>query len=140
MPCNTPPFQYGADNVVVRYLGGNGWLNQQVATDQNYRNEKGCGGYGDAYCQYVCPGTHVPTQWAKFYPDNGISLGGLLCKNNLLYRPNQDFDTLCMPSSGVMTVTVRNTLDEPVAICKTNYPGRSPSLFIVIVDNTNHSL
>jgi len=55
---------------------------------------------------------------------NGESVGGLECRSdNRLYRINQDNNILCMADSSAVTVEVVNNMAQPIAICKTNYPG-----------------
>lgn len=134
--CDSPPVQFGADPSQTLYLGGQGWLNSQVGrfTDggiQGLANTVGCRAAQDGatavICNYNCPGTRLPTQFAKsryFNGINGESVGGLQCKpDNKLYRINTDWDILCMEPSDLVTVEIVNQKSQPIAICKTNYPG-----------------
>jgi SUN family beta-glucosidase len=136
IPCDSPPVQFGAEDANVMYLGGNGWLNSQIGIPSanglaNLRNAVGCptpSNPGEkVVCNYNCPGTRLPSQFANqraWMGANGESVGGLECRtDNRLYRINQDNNILCMPDSNAVTVEVVNNMAEPIAICKTNYPG-----------------
>jgi SUN family beta-glucosidase len=137
MPCDSPPVQFGAEDANVMYLGGNGWLNSQIGTPSagglaNLRNAVGCptpSHPGEkVVCNYNCPGTRLPTQFANqraWMGANGESVGGLECRSdNRLYRINHDNNILCMADSSAVTVEVVNNMAQPIAICKTNYPGQ----------------
>ena len=61
------------------------------------------------------------TQWPEDQPSNGVSIGGLLCKNGKLYKSSTRSNYLC--EWGVKKANVVNKLSETVAICRTDYPG-----------------
>jgi SUN family beta-glucosidase len=132
LDCNTIPQGYGLKN--ADWLGGNGWLSQQVVEldgngviQNNIRTESGCGGQGPlSYCQYYCSGNAVDIQWPvdSQQPRSGATVGGLKCMNGKLFRADTSKPTLCVPSSNLLTVTVRNTLNQDVPICNTAYPGK----------------
>jgi len=61
------------------------------------------------------------SQYPSEQPSNGVSVGGLLCKNGKLHRTNKDVDALCQ--WGVDSAIVKSELSQDVAICRTDYPG-----------------
>ena len=73
------------------------------------------------YCSYACQAGMSKTQWPSEQPANGVSVGGLLCKNGLLYRSNTDNDYLC--EWGAQTAEFVSNIGQDVAICRTDYPG-----------------
>ncbi|CCH42046.1 Septation protein [Wickerhamomyces ciferrii] len=74
-----------------------------------------------AYCSYACQPGMSKTQWPSSQPGNGVSVGGLVCKNGKLRRSNTDQKYLC--EWGVDAAYVKNELSKDVAICRTDYPG-----------------
>jgi SUN family beta-glucosidase len=75
------------------------------------------------YCSYACQAGMSKTQWPSEQPSNGISVGGLYCKNGYLYKTNSDSDYLC--SWGEQTATFVSEISKDVAICRTDYPEHS---------------
>lgn len=73
------------------------------------------------YCSYACQAGMSKTQWPSEQPSNGMSIGGLYCKNGKLYRSNTDNDYLC--EWGSKDVNFVSEISEDVAICRTDYPG-----------------
>ncbi|KAK6455424.1 uncharacterized protein RJT20DRAFT_47028 [Scheffersomyces xylosifermentans] len=73
------------------------------------------------YCSYACQAGMSKTQWPSAQPANGISVGGLYCKNGLLYRSNTDAENLC--EWGAQTASFESQIGQDVAICRTDYPG-----------------
>ncbi|AOA64497.1 Cell wall biogenesis involved protein [Komagataella phaffii CBS 7435] len=109
-------FPSGDGVVSVSWLGFGGWssiMNLQGGTSESCEN-----GY---YCSYACEAGYSKTQWPSNQPSDGRSVGGLLCKDGLLYRSNTAFDTLCVPGKG--TASVENNVSKGISICRTDYPG-----------------
>lgn len=73
------------------------------------------------YCSYACQAGMSKTQWPSEQPSNGISVGGLYCKNGKLYRSNKDKDYLC--EWGYKGTNFVSKIKKDVAICRTDYPG-----------------
>lgn len=74
-----------------------------------------------SYCSYACQPGMSKTQWPSEQPGNGVSVGGLVCKNGKLRRSNTNQKYLC--EWGVDAAYVVNNLSQNVAICRTDYPG-----------------
>jgi hypothetical protein len=133
--CDQVPSQFGADPSLNYYLGGNGWLNSQIGNMQgdavaNLRNAVGCNtaSMGEdqvMFCNYNCPEGMLPSQRPATQGINGESVGGLQCKNGLLYKTNTASNVLCVPPSNKVNVEVVNNLSQEVVICRTNYPGKT---------------
>lgn len=108
----------GQGVIAVDWLSGlnGGWttiMNQNGDTSSTCKD-----GY---YCSYACQAGMSKTQWPSEQPSNGISVGGLYCKNGKLYRSNQDKDYLC--EWGANSVQFDSQISKDVAICRTDYPG-----------------
>lgn len=108
----------GQGVIAVDWLSGlnGGWttiMNENGDTSSTCKD-----GY---YCSYACQAGMSKTQWPSEQPGNGISVGGLYCKNGKLYRSNQDEDYLC--SWGANNVQFDSQISKDVAICRTDYPG-----------------
>lgn len=73
------------------------------------------------YCSYGCQAGMSKTQWPEQQPSNGVSMGGLLCKNGKLYRSNTNADSLC--EWGTPDINFVSEIGKDVAICRTDYPG-----------------
>lgn len=73
------------------------------------------------YCSYACQAGMSKTQWPSKQPSNGISVGGLLCKDGYLYKSNKDKDHLC--EWGSPNVNFVSNIDKEISICRTDYPG-----------------
>ncbi|CUM65029.1 uncharacterized protein PRCAT00002648001 [Priceomyces carsonii] len=73
------------------------------------------------YCSYACQAGMSKTQWPSEQPSNGVSVGGLLCKNGKLYRANTDSNYLC--EWGADSAEFSSEISKDVAICRTDYPG-----------------
>lgn len=124
--CDTFPAQDGV--VALDYLGFGGWsgLYHEDDTSTGGSCEDG------TYCSYACQPGMSKTQWPSKQPSNGVSVGGLYCKNGYLYRSNTDTDYLC--EWGVDSARVVNKLDEVVSICRTDYPGTENMVIPTIVE------
>lgn len=100
------------------------WLNSIKGGWSSVMNEQGdtsstC--KDGFYCSYACQAGMSKTQWPQQQPSNGISVGGLECKNGKLYRTNQDEDYLC--SWGDQSASFESKVGKDIAICRTDYPG-----------------
>jgi len=114
--CDSVPTGQGV--IAIDWIEGltGGWssiMNEQGQTSSSCQD-----GY---YCSYACQAGMAKTQWPSQQPLNGISVGGLQCKNGKLYRANQDKSTLC--EWGAKTASFKSQISKPIAICKTDYPG-----------------
>lgn len=109
-------FPSGQGVIALDHLGFGGWSGI-------YHSDTSTGGSCDdgAYCSYACQSGMSKTQWPSTQPSNGVSVGGLYCKNGYLYRSNTDTKYLC--EWGVDSAVVVNKLSQDVAICRTDYPG-----------------
>lgn len=109
-------FPSGQGVIALDHLGFGGWsgiYNSDTSTGGSCKE--------GSYCSYACQSGMSKTQWPSSQPSNGVSVGGLYCKNGYLYRSNTDTKYLC--EWGVDMAVVVNELDEDVAICRTDYPG-----------------
>lgn len=125
VPCSQfPSDQYGV--VALKYLGFGGWSGI-------YHQDKSSGGSCSegAHCSYACESGMAKTQWPLDQPENGVSVGGLICKNGFLHRTNKATLELCahQPDKAI----VRSYLDRSVAICQTDYPGTENMVIPTIV-------
>lgn len=114
--CSEVPTGQGV--IAVDWLKGlnGGWttiMNEDGDTSSNCQD-----GY---YCSYGCQAGMSKTQWPSNQPSNGVSVGGLSCKNGLLYRSNKDSDYLC--SWGEESADFSSEISKDIAICRTDYPG-----------------
>lgn len=82
---------------------------------------KGEGCEDDAFCSYACPAGYVKTQWPTEQGLTGQSVGGLHCLNGKLRLTRPEKKTLCEENAS--SITIKNTLSEGVATCRTDYPG-----------------
>ncbi|RKP31065.1 SUN-domain-containing protein [Metschnikowia bicuspidata] len=73
------------------------------------------------YCSYACQAGMSKTQWPSNQPENGISVGGLYCDGNKLYRSNKNQKYLCQ--WGQQTANFVSQISKDIAICRTDYPG-----------------
>lgn len=74
-----------------------------------------------AYCSYACQPGMSKTQWPDSQPANGVSVGGLLCKNGKLTKSRSSTNYLC--EWGVDSAVVVSEISQAAAICRTDYPG-----------------
>lgn len=125
VPCSEFPGGQGV--VALDYLGFGGWSGL-------YHDDTSTGGSCEdgTYCSYACQPGMSKTQWPSSQPANGVSVGGLYCKNGYLYRTNTDTNYLC--EWGVDSARVVSELSESVAICRTDYPGTENMVIPTIVD------
>lgn len=114
--CDTVPTGQGV--IAVDWISGlnGGWttiMNEDGDTSSTCKD-----GY---YCSYACQAGMSKTQWPSEQPSNGVSVGGLYCKNGKLYRSNTDNNYLC--EWGSDNVKFDSQISKDVAICRTDYPG-----------------
>lgn len=130
--CST--FPAGQQGVVsVDYLGFGGWSGIQY--DNGVTAVSGMTCTEGAYCSYACQPGMSKTQWPTDQPGNGESRGGLLCKNGKLYLTNPASQYLC--EWGAQSSYVVNQLSEPVAICRTDYPGTENMVVPTVVSGND---
>lgn len=125
-------FPSGQGVVSLDHLGFGGWSgieNSDGSTGGNCKE--------GAYCSYACQSGMSKTQWPSNQPLNGVSIGGLLCKNGKLYRSNKDQNTLCAWDENKASVV--NNLSKTVAICRTDYPGTENMVIPTVVDGGSSS-
>lgn len=125
--CDEFPSEYGP--VAADWLDLGGWTGVQfVSVVDNMVSDirtaltgQKCG--NGAMCSYACPAGYQKTQWPETQGSTGQSVGGLECRNGKLYLTNKSFSNkLCMEGAG--NVKVKNTMNEGVAVCRTDYPGK----------------
>lgn len=73
------------------------------------------------FCSYACQPGMSKTQWPSSQPADGRTLGGLECRDNLLYRSNPSSPYLC--EWGASTASFKSLVDQNISICRTDYPG-----------------
>lgn len=125
-------FPSGNGVVALDHLGFGGWSGI-------YNSDTSTGGTckDGSYCSYACQPGMAKTQWPSDQPSNGVSVGGLYCKNGKLYRSNKDASNLC--EWGIDKASVESKLDKTVAICQTDYPGTENMVIPTVVSGGNSS-
>lgn len=120
-------FPSGQGVIALDHLGFGGWSGIEHMEDSS------TGGKCDegAFCSYACQAGMSKTQWPEDQPSNGVSVGGLKCKNGKLYRTNKKEDYLC--KWGVKSAKVVSKLDKEVSICRTDYPGTENMVIPTVV-------
>ncbi|ODQ68361.1 SUN-domain-containing protein [Nadsonia fulvescens var. elongata DSM 6958] len=121
-------FPSGQGVISLDYLGFGGWSGIYHPSDTSTGGSCTEG----ALCSYACQSGMSKTQWPSTQPANGVSVGGLQCKNGKLYRTNTDQDHLC--EWGVQAAIVESELDSVVSICRTDYPGTENMVIPTIVE------
>lgn len=114
--CNSVPTGQGV--IAVDWISGlnGGWTTIMALNgDTSSTCQEGF------YCSYACQAGMSKTQWPSAQPANGMSVGGLQCKNGKLYRSNPDAEYLCQ--WGKQTASFKSNIGKDVAICRTDYPG-----------------
>lgn len=118
-------FPSGQGVVALDFLGFGGW-----SGIENSDGSTGGTCKEGSYCSYACQSGMSKTQWPSNQPSNGVSIGGLLCKNGLLYKTS-DSDYLC--EWGQDKAIVVSELSDTVAICRTDYPGTENMVIPTVV-------
>lgn len=129
-------FPAGNGVISLDWLGFGGWSGiQHVNGEQSATGDQCTEG---AYCSYACQPGMSKTQWPTEQPANGVSVGGLQCRNGYLYRTNPSEANLCV--WGADSAVVDNQLDEDVAICRTDYPGTENMVIPTLVTAKNRNI
>lgn len=131
IPCSQFPSGNGV--VALDYLGFGGWSGL-------YHDDTSTGGSCEdgTYCSYACQPGMSKTQWPSSQPGNGVSVGGLYCKDGTLHRTNKDTTHLC--EWGIDAARVVSEIDQSVAICRTDYPGTEDMVIPTIVGPGSENL
>ncbi|KAK6204525.1 uncharacterized protein RJT21DRAFT_116965 [Scheffersomyces amazonensis] len=114
--CDSVPVGQGV--IAVDWIAG---LNGGWTTIMNENGDTSSTCQDGYYCSYACQAGMSKTQWPSAQPADGVSVGGLTCKNGLLYRSNTDSQYLC--EWGAQTAEFVSEIGKDVAICRTDYPG-----------------
>ena len=124
--CSEFPEKYGA--IPIDWMEIGGWAGIQKTSISNgvigdIRTAVANEGCSDgSYCSYACPPGYQKSQWPE--QTSSTSVGGLLCKGGKLTLTNKALSSkLCMKGTGM--VNVENKLGKNVAICRTDYPGKT---------------
>ncbi|AGO14166.1 AaceriAER372Cp [[Ashbya] aceris (nom. inval.)] len=125
IPCSE--FPEGQGVVKLDWLDFGGW-----SGIENHDTSTGGKCKEGSHCSYACQSGMSKTQWPSEQPEDGRSIGGLLCKNGFLHRTNKNTDYLC--EWGVDKAEVVNKLDKVVSICRTDYPGTENMVIPTIVN------
>ncbi|KAK9367708.1 hypothetical protein V1509DRAFT_625987 [Lipomyces kononenkoae] len=128
VPCSTFPAGQGV--VALDWINLGGWSGIQLSVDAGAGQGTSCG--EGNLCSYACQPGMSKTQWPSNQPADGESRGGLLCQNGYLYRTNTDTNYLC--EWGVPSAQIVSELSQPVAICRTDYPGTENMVIPTEVD------
>lgn len=126
-------FPSGNGVISLDWLGFGGWSGL-------YHDDTSTGGscQDGTYCSYACQSGMSKTQWPSDQPANGVSVGGLYCKNGKLYRTNTNTNHLC--EWGTDSARVVSQLSDSVAICRTDYPGTENMVIPTVVDGGSESI
>lgn len=109
-------FPSGQGVIPLNWLGFGGWAS---VMDMDGNTQSSCqDGY---YCSYACQAGMSKTQWPSSQPANGMSVGGLYCKNGYLYKSNSSKSKLC--EWGQQSSNAVNKVSQEIALCRTDYPG-----------------
>ncbi|KAF2470084.1 SUN-domain-containing protein [Lindgomyces ingoldianus] len=136
LPCNRFPSGYGA--LPLDHLGLAGWAGVQ---NPGFSGADGFGKIETApigtckdgscckpgtYCSYGCSANYLKASWPKLQGTTKESVGGLYCNNDgmLEMADGSIAKTLCVKGTDKVTVKIRNKLNKPVSICRTDYPGK----------------
>ncbi len=120
-------FPSGQGVISLDWLDFGGWasvMNQNGDTSSTCKD-----GY---YCSYACQAGMSKTQWPSQQPSNGISVGGLLCKNGYLYKSNSNKKSLC--EWGQDSSYAVNNAKKSIALCRTDYPGSENMVVPTLVE------
>lgn len=126
-------FPAGQGVIALDNLGFGGWSGI-------YHSDTSTGGSckEGSYCSYACQSGMSKTQWPLSQPANGVSVGGLICKNGKLFKTNPGSKHLC--EWGTNSAIVTSKLDKSVAICRTDYPGTENMVIPTVVNGGGSNL
>lgn len=124
IPCSEFPAGQGV--IPIDWMNSGGW-----SGIENSDTSTGGACKEGSYCSYACQPGMLKTQWPEEQPEDGRSIGGLLCKGGYLYRSNDRSEYLC--EWGVDKVEVVNELNDLVSICTTDYPGTENMVIPTVV-------
>lgn len=120
-------FPSGNGVISLDWLGFGGW-----SGIENSDGSTGGTCKEGSYCSYACQPGMSKTQYPSSQPSNGVSVGGLLCKNGKLQRTNTDESALCAWGKG--TANIVSEIDQSVAVCRTDYPGTENMVIPTVVE------
>lgn len=126
LDCSSFPSDYSGV-LALDYLGFGGWSG--IYDPDAKSNGNSC--KDGSYCSYSCQPGMSKTQWPDDQPANGVSVGGLQCRDGKLYRTNTHTSNLC--EWGVDAAIVVSELSDSVAICRTDYPGTENMVIPTVV-------
>jgi SUN family beta-glucosidase len=135
IPCSQFPAEYA---VPVPWQNLGGWASVQAYDHQDVNsrlvglaNQVNSNCISGSYCSYHCPHGFIKAQWPEAHQGvNGESVGGLECRDNLLYLSRAHASRkLCEDPMSSVPAFIQNNLDEVVSICGTNYPGEEIGLY-----------
>lgn len=125
IPCSSFPSGQGV--VSLDWVGLDGWASiMDLAGNTATTCQDGF------YCSYACQAGMSKTQWPSEQPSDGRTVGGLLCKNGLLYRANQDSKYLCEWDND--SARAINKVSQSIAMCRTDYPGSENMVVPTVVE------
>lgn len=127
-------FPSGQGVISLDHLGFGGWSG---IYDESDKSTGGSCTEGK-FCSYACQAGMSKTQWPSEQPGNGVSVGGLKCKNGKLYRTNKDKDNLC--EWGAKAAKIVSKLDKEVSICRTDYPGTENMVLPTVVEGGGENI
>lgn len=120
-------FPSGQGVISLPWIGLNGW-----ASIMNFDGQTSTTCEDGFYCSYACQAGMSKTQWPDNQPSDGRSVGGLYCKDGLLYRSNTRSDYLC--EWGSNSANAVNNVDQSISLCRTDYPGSENMVIPTVVD------
>lgn len=125
IPCSFLPSGQGV--VSLDWVGLDGWASiMDLAGNTASTCQDGF------YCSYACQAGMSKTQWPSEQPSDGRTVGGLLCKNGLLYRANQGSKYLCEWDNN--SAQAVNKKSQSIAMCRTDYPGSENMVVPTVVE------
>lgn len=124
IPCSQLPSGQGV--VSLDWVGLDGW-----ASIMNMDGNTATSCQDGHYCSYACQAGMSKTQWPSEQPSDGRSVGGLYCKDGLLYRSNQNSKYLCEWDQN--SASAVNQVSDSIALCRTDYPGSENMVIPTVV-------
>ncbi|QPG73825.1 hypothetical protein FOA43_001140 [Brettanomyces nanus] len=126
-------FPSGNGVIALDWLDYGGWSGL-------YHDDTSTGGSCEdgTYCSYACQPGMSKSQWPSTQPSNGVSVGGLYCKDGYLYKTSTTSNYLC--EWGENTARVVSEISDSVAICRTDYPGTENMVIPTVVDGGSEAI